>query len=403
MKKVFLFSLYFIFCHTKSYGFQLEQGEMLPLSSIEKPNILSTHPFGLFFNRLQGNFKSGPTENFQLNLYANSGNVWGTPVTVYVPKDETIRQQVRAHAWHQAQYFFDAEALETETYNLQIDGVIKSFRIESKFALNEKSEITIGSRFFMLTSGKTPFSLITGDDFIENFHEKIAGGDDPFDRKVFGLNRAQINYTDRNGQTMTIERNDLVFGGFETSYYYYPTNWSTTSFKANIGSHLGINLSKYNTSLDIGTTFNGIYNYKVNEKSSVNIGFGLGVLRKSLVNFKSNNLQFGTNKFLGNLESVIAYKFISNKRTAHTIGLDYYFQTRLNKREELDYSIPIRHPNAHKSWGHGVTNLYKTNNYWSLYYAFGKKTIKTLYLQQDLQVNNNPDIQTGVGISFNLN
>jgi hypothetical protein len=400
----FLAQVVFIsFCLTKSFAFQSESSEVKQKQEIYKPDILSVHPFGVFFNRLQGNFRHSPTKNINIRIHYNSGNVWGTPITTYVPNDGEIRDKVRQHEWHQAQYFFDEESLDTESFYLEIDGVIKTLKIEGRFPINDYSEINIGVRSFMLTSGKMPFSILTSDDFIETFHKKIAGGDDPFDRGVFGLNKASIKYTDRNGETMTLNKNDFIFSGIETTYYRYIKKWATVSFTPNYGILLGTNLSKYNSSLDIGLSVNALKTYRLNEKSVINVGVHIGVLRKGVVNFKNDNLLFGNNNYLGNFESAIEYSFTTSSNRTHSVGIDYYLQSSLNKREELEYIIPIRHPDAHKSWGHGVTNLYKTNNYWTLFYAFGKKVIKTLYLQQDLQVNNNPDIQTGISISFNLN
>ena len=68
----------------------------------------------------------------------------------------------------------------------------------------------------------------------------------------------------------------------------------------------------------------------------------------------------------------------------------------------MDYIIPIRHPDVHDAWGIGTTNLYKNNNYWTLLYSFTRKVTTTIYLQQDLTVNNSPDIQTGVSVSFKI-
>ena len=391
------------FCLNKSFAFQSSSFENNEKDKIYKPDVLSTHPFGVFFNRLQGNFRHNTSHKTQINIHLNSGNVWGTPITTYIPNDEEVRDQARQHVWHQAQYFFDEESLNAESFYLEIDGVIKTLKIEGRFRINDHSEINIGVRSFILTNGKMPFSLLTSDDFIETFHEKIAGGNDPFDRGVFGLNQAGIKYTDRDGETLTLNKNDFVFSGLETSYYRYIKKWSTNSFTPNYGIHIGTNLSKYNSSLDIGLSANGVKTYKLNKKNAINVGVNIGVLRKGLLNLKSDNIQFGNNNFLGNFESTIEYSLKTSNNRTHSLGIDYYLQTSLNKRNELEYIIPIRYPDAHKSWGHGVTNLYKTNNYWTLFYAFGKKVLKTLYFQQDLQVNNNPDIQAGISISFNLN
>ncbi|WP_347922424.1 hypothetical protein [Pontimicrobium sp. SW4] len=402
MKNItFITFLLHILCATV-YSQEIYSTHVTLKNGISKPSVLSTHPFGVFFSRIQGNFKIHPTKKTQLKINLESGNVWGTQIKTYVPNNIEVRNEVRKHEWHQAQYFFDEETLDTKSYELQIDGVIKGLRLKTSLNLGGKQELNIGLRLFMLSKGKAPFSIITSDRFIENFHEKIAGGSDPFDREVFGYNKALIKYTDRNGNTLELNNNDLFVGGLETSYYYYPNSLVSKTYSMNFGAHLGYNLSSYNNSLDLGLSVNAIKIIHVNDNHYLQIGLGTGILRKELVSFNSNNIDFGTNNYLGNLESIIEYNIISKGNTTHSIGLDYYLQTSLNRRDELEYAIPIRHPNAHKSWGHGVTNLYRNNNYWSLLYSITKKTSLTFYLQQDFEVNNNPDIQTGISYSFTL-
>lgn len=369
-------------------------------ASLSKPRVLSTHPFGILVSRIQGNFKFKPYQKFSFSINLESGNVWGTPIKTYIPNSLEVRNEVRKHKWHQAQYYFDEETLDATSYELQVDGVIKGLRVKSSINLGNHQELNIGFRMFTLTDGKFPLSFITSDDFIESFHKNIAGGKDPFDRGVFGHNKANIKYVDRHGNSLSLGNNDIVFGGVESSYYLYPKTLSTDTFSANFGTHLGINLSNYNTSLDLGVSLNALKIFKVSNLNYFQVGLGLGALRKNLVDLKKHNLELGTNNYLGHLETAFAYNFISEKNTKHTFGFDYYLQTSLNKRDEINYAILIRHPNAHNSWGHGVTNLYKNNNYWSFFYSFTKKVITTVYFQQDFEVNNNPDIQTGVNITF---
>ena len=368
--------------------------------SVSKPSVLSTHPFGILFSRIQGNFKFKPFEKPTLSINLESGNVWGTPITTYIPNNNSIRDQVRLHEWHQAQYFFNYEDLDAKTFNMQIDGVIKGIRAKASFNINSNHEINVGFRMFALTNGKLPFSLLTSDDFIEKFHKNVAGGNDPFDRRVFGLNKANIFYSDINGNTLNLKQNDIVFGGIEGTYYYYPKALSTTSFSTNFGSHFGINLSDSNKSIDLGISINNLKLFQLKNSNFLQLGLNIGALRKNTINFNDNNIILGSNNLLGNLETVLAYNFISKNNTKHSFGIDYYLQTSLNKRDEINYAILIRHPNAHNSWGHGATNLYKNNNYWSLFYSFTKKIITSVYLQQDFEVNNNPDIQTGIHITF---
>jgi len=126
----------------------------------------------------------------------------------------------------------------------------------------------------------------------------------------------------------------------------------------------------------------------------------LGLLRKNIINLKENNLELGSNNYLGNIETVIEYNFNSKGQTIHSFGADFYLQTSLNKKNEFEYIIPIRSGVSEKSWVTGLSNLYRNNNYWTFFYSFSKKITTTFYLQQDLTLNNNPDIQTGIGISF---
>ncbi|NNL16208.1 MAG: hypothetical protein HKO81_06165 [Flavobacteriaceae bacterium] len=365
---------------------------------------MSTHPFGMFISRVQGNFKKKAVKRIRLNLSLESGNVWGTPIKTYIPNDKNIRNIIRDVPWHQAQYLFDEDTLSAKSYELQIDGIIKGFRGNIEIKLHKEHELNVGLRLFMLTKGKFPGSIFTGDEFIEFFHKNIGGGDDPFDRGVFGYNKALIKYTDRNGNELKIHNGDFFIGGFETSYYFYPESMINKSrnLHFNFGFHAGTNVSKYNSSIDLGITGNGIKTYSFNDKSNFQIGLSLGMLRKNAVSLRRNNIEFGTNNFIANLESAIEYNFISKKGTIHSFGANFYVQSSFNKIDERSYMIPIRHPEAHNSWGHGVTNLYEYNDYWSFLYSFTKKNTLTIYLQQDFTVSNNPDIQTGISYSFQL-
>ena len=384
-----------------------QQADSIPTTiknGISKPSILSSHPFGIFFSRLQGNFKTHATKHSVINISLESANVWGPPVKTYVPNDEATRNEARKYDWDLAQYNFDEEDLDAKTFELQIDGVIKNIKANVAFNLGTNKELVVALRIAMLTNGEYPLSFFTSDKFIEDFHSNIAGGEDPFDRNAFKLNDAGIKYTDRNGNTAELEKNDVFLSGIETTYYYYP-EWlinKNKSFFMNLGAHLGTNLSKYNTSIDIGASVNGVKKIMFKNGNYSQLGASIGTLRKNAIHLKKDNVEFGTNKYVAFIESALEYNFISKKGATHSFGLDFYIQTSLNKKDELDYIIPIRHLDAHNAWGIGTTNLYKNNNYWTLLYSFTRKVTTTLYLQQDLTVNNNPDIQTGVSVSFKI-
>lgn len=357
-----------------------------------------------FFSRLQGHFEmNAPVKNY-LNISLESGNVWSPEVKVYIPKNEFDRAIIREYNWDQAHRAFDENTIKKDSFNIANDGVIKGFKANLNIRLGSKHELQIGLRTYLLTKGKAPFTILTGDKLIEDFHDNIAGGSDPFDRRIFGLNKANIKYLDRNGNNLNINAGQFFATGLETAYYYYPKFLKNKkqNFSMNLGSHLGVNLSKNNASLDFGLSTNAIKTFTINDKTNFNIGTSLGVLRKNVVDFKSTNLEFGTNNFIAFTETALEYSFRSRKGTIHTFATDFYIQTSLNKKDEFEYIIPIRNENAFNSWGQGATNLYKNNDYWSFIYSFGKKTTTYFYLQQDLTVNNNPDLQTGFGFKFGI-
>ena len=405
MKFICLLFFTFLFSSVSIYSQQLDSIYFDKKNGISKPSVLATHPFGIFFSRIQGNFKTHATKRFKIQIGLESGNVWSAPITAYIPNDEALREQVRQIPWHGTEFAFNVDEIDAKRIDLSIDGIIKGFRANIAYKINTQNELIFGIRTFMLTKGKAPFTLITGDQFIEGFHDNIAGGNDPFARRLFGLDKANILYKDRNDNILEINNGNFLIGGLETSYYYYPKLLINTfkNFYINFGTHLGINLSKYNASLDFGVSTNIIKTYALSDYKYFQFGLGIGALRKNGLEFKTDNIDFGTNNFLGHLENIIEYNFISKREITHSFGIDFYIQTSLNKKDEFDYLIPIRNGVSEKAWITGVSNLYKNNNYWTLLYSFTKKAMTTtFYLQQDFTVNNNPDIQTGISIDFYL-
>lgn len=237
--KSFLFAAILIFSQF-SFSQDLISDPSLDENIIKKASVVSTHPFGIFFSRWQGNFQTKPLGDQNMSVNLESGNVWSPLVTAYIPNNSEDRNFVSQYPWHNREFRVDVDTLDAQTLEVQNDGVIKGLRINLNLPINSKSELKVGIRSFLLTGGKFPFSILTSDDTIEYFHENIAGGEDPFDRQLYPLNEAQIRYKDRNNRVMNINKGDFILSGFELSYYRYPKE-ILKGFDFNYGAHIGIN------------------------------------------------------------------------------------------------------------------------------------------------------------------
>ena len=371
-------------------------------NGISKPSILSTNPFGVFISRLNHNFKLKASRRMEIDIALESGNVWGPNVKTYTPNDPAIRREMSNIEWFSRQYFVDEETLDAGYFEIETDGVIKGLRANLTIPTGKNQELVVGFGASILTNGKFPFSALTTDRFIEFFHDNVAGGDDPFDRRVFGLDKAKFLYTDRNGRTFDLGNGDFLGAGIETHYYYYPTFLNDKKIYFNLGAHVGTNLSKYNMSMDIGASAAGVKQFDLNDRNYVLFGLGANLLRKNAIDLQSDNFDFGTNDFVGSFEVNGEYTFVSKGKTYHSFGINYYMQTSLHQKDEDDYNIYVRDEDSFNSWGHGTRHLYRDTNYWTFVYTFTRKISTSFYIQQDFTVNNNPDLQTGVSVKFGI-
>lgn len=389
------------------FAFQLAAQEKDSLSiknGIDNPNMQSTHHFGIFSSRISQNFKIKPTNKTQLSINLASGNNFQPFVETYLPKDPAVRQELSQVIWYQRSFdFIDQETTPADYYNLVIDAVIKEFRANITLPIAKKHELNINLRSYLITNGSYPFSFFTSDETIEWFHSNIAGGEDPFGRRFYGLNEVNFEYNDRNGNRLKLENNDFFIGGLEFNHHYYPTfdfN-ETKNIYINFGSHLGINTSKFNPSIDIGISANAIKKFTFKNNNEFYIATGVSLLRKNVIDF-DEVVELGINKFLATLEANLEYTKYTRQGNYHAFGLNYQIQSRYNKKEEIDYyRLSGDFDAINAGWHNGVTTLYLPLSNWSLIYTYGRKNYKlALYIKQDIEVNNAPDLQTGINLSL---
>jgi hypothetical protein len=400
MQKWFLIALFTM----PLFSFSQEKDSMYFKNGIENPSLLTNHHFGIFSSRINQNFKLRASEKTTFTFSSESGNTFHPFVEMYLPKNQTFRDNFSNIIWYDRQFnFVNQNSTPAEYSNIIIDAVIKGFRLQVNFSIAKEHELEITLRSYLITKGKYPFSFFTSDESIEWFHSNIAGGEDAFGRRYYGLNQVNFKYTDRNGKILELKNNDLFLGGIEINHHYYPEfliNKKRNLF-VNFGSHVGFNTSKFNPSIDIGFSANVIKNIKLKNKNEFNIAFGGSFLKKNLINFK-DVVDLGNNPYLGSLQGEIEFTKFTQKKNYHSFGVHYQFQTRFNKFSEADYyHLKGKWQEIKAGWQHGFTTLYEGLSTWSFLYSYGRPNYKiTMYLQEDLLVNNAPDVQTGISIKI---
>lgn len=395
MLRVFFIFLFINNLNSQNTNIQFSQ------NGIENPNILTTHHFGIFSSRISSNLKHHATTKTSINLNISSGNNFHPYVEGYFPKNPEIRQQFSETIWYNRRFnYVDDETTPADYMNIVVDAVIKHFNLGLNIPINKNRELTINLRSYLFTRGKYPFSPITSDETIEWFHSSIIGDEDPFGRKYYGLNQTNIKYLDRNGRTLHLENNDFFIGGLSINHFYYPklALTQTQQLFVNFGTHLGINTSKYNASTDVGASINIVKQFNLKNNYCFNFGIHGSVLRKNLIDFKKENIDFGNNKFLATFEANPQITRYTKNGNFNSISVNYQIQTSYNKKEEANYYFLLgQWQVADSGWHHGVSELYNSLSNWSIIYSYGRpKFLFSLYIKQDFLVNNAPDLQTGI-------
>lgn len=382
-----------------------ERDTLVLKNGIDKPNSTTSHHFGLFHLRINQNFKERPVQKTTFQFSVESGNTFHPFVEMYLPENPIIREQFSNTHWFDRSFqFIDQQTTPAEYSNIHIDAVFKVFRFDLQTRISDKHELGITLRTFMPTEGHYPFSFFSGDESIEWFHSNIAGGEDAFGRRFFGLNKVAIEYTDRNKRTLSLKNNQFVFAGIEVNHFYYPTIFdSSKNIYVNLGSHLGINTTKYNPSLDIGLSANISKKWKLQNNNEFRFGFGISGLRKKAITYGSS-VDFGNNLWMGSGETTLEYTKYTKKGNYHSFGINYQLQTPYNKSKEEDYYYldgGTTWQDINQGWHNGFSTLYDTLSVYTFQYTYQRKNFGiSLYFKEDLKVNNAPDLQTGVSIKI---
>lgn len=404
-KIVFSFSFLLLWFSVFAKG----QGNVLDSISEKNKNdiefahakLLGNHPLGIYLMRLESDFRLKPVSQKQLTIQGSSANVWQPLVTAFKPVLESDRVLLNSIPWHEREFVFDYHSIQTEKISLHADAVIKGFYVGIEVPIDPHQQLKFELRSYLFTKGKIPFSTLSSDWFIEFFHSQIAGGEDPFAREYYGFDKANVYYEDEKGNSIKENANDFVFAGLELHYTYFfrPELFKWQELYLNLGAHLGINTSRYNPSVDMGFSAEAIKQFKLKNNKKIQIAGGTNLTSPHFVKW-GERVNINNTKFNFAFDSRVSYQGKLKNEKFWTFALNYHHQSPYQNPNDLN-GIVLSGERISTHWHYALSQLYEPLSVWSVIFqlAFTNYSF-SVYVSEDLKVNNAPDIQTGIQMSF---
>ena len=371
-------------------------------SDIIKPNILSNHPFGIYISRLNHNFNVRSPDKYSFSFDFSSGNVVLPYVKAYELTDPNDQQKAESMAWHKREFEFDLTKVPANTKEFEADGVIRSYRFTFTLPITVHHELNFSLRMNSLDGGKYPYSIFTSDESIEWFHSNIAGGEDPFSRRYYGLNKAGISYKDETDKVLTMNNGDFIFSGIDINYNYYPKlEMNKKHIYLNFGTQLGINTSSYNPVADFGISSSILKKMLIRNKNTLSYGVSAGVLRQHFLQY-GDRVNISNKDFLYSFEGLIDYKIKLRNTNRLSFGINYNLQTSYSNKKDLDHII-LAGERINTHWQKTISHLYDTLEGWNFICTYSTRRFSYfVYLREDLNLDNAPDLQTGIGVKMSI-
>jgi hypothetical protein len=379
---------------------QSAKNDTVLFTGCNKPTLLASHPLGQFIGRINHNFNTAPVQRTSVSFGLNNANIWQPEVKAYLPHDAQATTFLSTFPWHQRDSVFQNMPRNYDSTVFSADGVMRTFNINVRFKVTAHSDLEITGRGMWLTGGQQPTALITSDGFIEDFHSNIKGGEDPFARKQYTYNQADIFYQDREGKNLHLKKGQFIVPGVQFNYYVYANNkWlNRHAVQASAGVHLGINLPAFSRSVDAGVS--GVLQKQFNSghKHLFTIATAGSLLRQQVWT-SSNHVDFSRSKVLPALECMFEYRKALSPIRYWAIGLNFNYLAPYHPSKEVDAVTPVGN-RLSSHWHLALTHMYRNSQYWSLVYTYARKCVWSVYALQDFKVNNGPDFQTGIAVQM---
>ncbi|MCB0480768.1 MAG: hypothetical protein KDC83_05010 [Flavobacteriales bacterium] len=398
--KVLLIFLIFNFWVSFSYS-QSENDTLLPASRLQNiilPNTLGNHPFGIYISRISHNFQKTAAKRPSFTFNYSNGNVWAPYVKAYVPHSETYSNELNQYEWHDKERVYD-KSVPAESYFLHADAIYRVYQFKFELPLPKNQELRINARAYSIDEGYAPYSMITSDEFIEWFHSNVAGGEDPFDRRLYGLNQVDVRYSDINGKAFSLYSGDGGLNGLEAAYYIYP-QWGFLKKNlvyTNFGTQLGLNTSFVNPTWDWGLMSTIGKSFPFKDRFEFNLSLSLGALRQDFARYNDGYVIASSPWLLSN-DLMLSFGMFTKKGGHLLFATTWWRQSPFHAESNFD-KIVVTGPRVSPHWHTTLTHMYRVISANNFIFTYSKSFYAiSIYLREDFKVDNAPDGQTGIEI-----
>jgi hypothetical protein len=134
-------------------------------------------------------------------------------------------------------------------------------------------------------------------------------------------------------------------------------------------------------------------------KTELRLGLGLSATRWKLLSL-GQGVELSDRELLLASEFLINYIIPTRNKGYFSVAATYYMQNSYFKKEAFDYVV-LTGERISSHWHYAISHLYNvlSASYLSFSYSQGALAY-SLFIREDLRVNNAPDVQLGLGIRF---
>lgn len=370
------------------------------LSSLSLPNVHGTHPLTSFYGRIHPVYAL-PVKKHAVSFSYGSGNVWLPPVKTYHPLYDSAFTRLHQVPWHKRDSVYQLMPQHHDSSSFSADGVLRTLHITYQRKSGKHGVWQVQARGLLVTSGR--YTLLVSDRFIEQFHSHVAGGEDPFSRRIYGFNAAGVHYTSRNGRSIHLGNNQFVFQGVSVDYVYQ-IPWLVLKqhlWNVLVQTNLTTNTSSFYRTIDAGGAVQAVKTIPLSHNSQLQLAASVQSMQLNVLRAPKAE-PFTSHSHLWQYTALCSYS-----RSSHKPLLNWQITAMFNRQRALSNPSETERQviagNRYTThWHMASTHLYRPTENWVLIFTSGNRWRWSYYLRQDFLVDNAPDFQTGASVAFSF-